>query len=45
MVDEAYFRRWNWKPDMPLIEALSSLDDYLNGLQGLLQKLQVKNVE
>lgn len=33
-----YFNKWKWKPDMTLAQAFSSLDDYLNGLQELLQK-------
>ena len=42
---KAYFRRWKWKPDMTLTEAFSSLDNYLNRLQELLQKRQAKNIK
>ena len=42
---KAYYRKWNWKPDMTLLEALSSLDDHLNGLQELLPKLQGRKVK
>jgi hypothetical protein len=42
---KAYYRRWNWKPDMTLLEALRSLDDHLNGLQELLPKLQGRKVK
>jgi hypothetical protein len=42
-VDREYFSRWKWRPDMTVKETLGSLDDYLNGLKGLLQNRQARN--
>ena len=35
-----YFCKWRWKPDMTISEAMDCLDDYLAGLEILLQKRQ-----
>jgi len=32
-----YFRKWKWTPDMTIAEAVSSLENYVNGLESLLQ--------
>ena len=40
-----YFREWKWTPEMTLAEAFGSMDDYLNGLQELLEKRQAKDTE
>jgi hypothetical protein len=44
-VDREYFSRWKWRLDMTVKETLGSLDDYLNGLQGLLQNRQAGNAK
>lgn len=44
-VGQEYFRRWKWRPDMTVKETLGSLDDYLNGLKGLLQNQQARDTK
>ena len=43
-IDEikTYFRKWVWKPDLTITEALDCLDDYCSGLEVLLRKRQGK---
>jgi len=40
-----YFGGWKWMPDMTLEETLTSLDEYLNGLNAVLEKNPGYNTE
>jgi len=44
-VGREYFSHWKWRPDMTVKETLGSLDDYLNGLMGLLRNRQARNTK
>jgi hypothetical protein len=39
---KAHFRKWIWKPDLTIMEALDCLDEYGSGLEALLRKRQAK---
>jgi hypothetical protein len=40
---KTYFRKWIWKPDLTIMEALDCLDDYCSGLEALLRQRQGKD--
>jgi hypothetical protein len=39
---KTHYRKWLWKPDLTIMEALDCLDDYGSGLEALLRKRQAR---
>ena len=38
---KSYFGKWRWKPSMTIMEAMECLDDYVDGLETLLQEREI----